>query len=192
MPARQREPAPTLFQAALADRWEALPPAVQRLHSVRDTESFAGRARVVRGQSPIARLAAWLFGFPKAGDDVPLRLTITCLPHGEVWDRSFDGRRLRSRLLPSPRRYCYRERFGAFTFEQALPVKDGVMRLRVRRGWLLGVPLPSLLLPRSCASECAVGGRFQFDIGLHLPVTGALIVRYQGSLAPVAPPSAAE
>jgi hypothetical protein len=192
LPAQQREPAPTLFQAALADRWDALPPAVQRLHSVRGTESFTGRARVVRGRSPIARLAAWLLGFPRAGDDVPLRLTLTCLPHGEAWERSFDGRRLRSRLLPSPRRYCYRERFGAFTFEQALPVKDGVMRLRVRRGWLLGVPLPSLLLPRSCASECAVDGRFQFDIGIHLPVSGALVVRYQGSLAPEAPPIAAE
>lgn len=176
--------APTLFQAVLGNRWHQLPACVRRLHSVRDVESFSGRARVTRGSGLIAALAGRLFGFPKAGDGVPLTLTTTRTPAGEVWERNFAGRRLRSILMPSPRPFHYRERFGPFTYEQELPVEDGVLHLPVRRGWFLGLPLPSLLLPRSCSSEFAENGTFHFDIGIYAPLTGGLIIRYQGHLRP--------
>jgi hypothetical protein len=86
--------------------------------------------------------------------------------------------------MPSPRPFHYRERFGPFTYEQELPVEDGVLHLPVRRGWFLGIPLPSRLLPRSCSKEFAENGTFHFDIGVYAPLTGGLIVRYQGHLRP--------
>jgi hypothetical protein len=61
---RTEEARPTLFQVALADRWNDLPPAVRRLHSVQDMESFSGRAWVERGTGAIARLAAGFSTFP--------------------------------------------------------------------------------------------------------------------------------
>ena len=177
-------PAPSLFQAALAERWEDLPPAVQALHDVQDIESFSGTAKVTRGTSPVARLAARFFGFPQATEAIALTVTKTRRGSGEIWERNFGGRAFRSYLTPAPGPYRYRERFWLFNYEQDLPVEDGCMRLPVRRGWLLGVPLPRLLLPTSESREFAVDGVFHFDVALSAPLGGGLIVRYQGSLQP--------
>lgn len=176
-------PHPPLFQRALGSAWEDLPIEVQRLHSIQDVESFSGTAQVTRGTSLLARLAALVFRFPKPGSDVPLTITKTRTGDGETWERNFAGRRFRSYLTPAKPGH-YRERFGPFNYEQELPVKDGSMKLPVRRGWFLGIPLPGFLLPGSDSREFAENGRFHFDVGLSAPFTGALIVRYRGTVSP--------
>jgi hypothetical protein len=178
------KPAPTLFQQALGERWDELPPSVRRLHSGQKVEGFTGRAHVTRGRGLAARLAGWLLGLPEPGLDVPLTVTMTRTLQGEVWERSFAGWPLRSVLMPSPRPYHLRERLGLITYEIELPVADGVLHFPVRRGWLLGLPLPSWLLPQSCTREFTVDGVFHFDVGLYAPWTGSLIVRYRGRLRP--------
>lgn len=177
-------PNPTLFQSALADRWEHLPREVQILHSVQDVESFSGTARVTRGTKLIARLAAWFFGFPHATDEIPLTITKTRTQTGETWERNFGGRVFRSYLTPAPDLYRYRERFWLFNYEQDLPVQDGCMRLPVRRGWFLGIPLPRFLLPGSDSREYSENGVFHFDVSLIAPLGGGLIVRYRGQVKP--------
>jgi hypothetical protein len=154
------------------------------VHSGHGAESFSGRAEVTRGRGVVARLAAWLVGLPRPGKDVPVTVVMTRTPEGEAWERSFAGRRLRSVLTPSPRPAHVRERLGPATYELELPVEGGALRFPVRRGWLLGIPLPGFLLPRSCTREFAVDGAFHFDVGLYAPLTGALIVRYRGWLRP--------
>jgi len=176
--------APTLFQTALGLRWHGLPAAVQRLHSVQDLESFSGRAGITRGRGLIARLTAWCFGFPSAGRNVRVTVTITRNGAGEIWERDFGGRRFRSHLAPSQRAFHCHERFGPLTCELELPVADGSLRLPVRRGWLMGIPLPAFLLPRSESREFAIDGGFHFDVGLYAPLTGELVVRYRGRLSP--------
>jgi hypothetical protein len=182
--ASDRGSRPTLFQSALGDRWHELPPCVQRLHAFETATSFSGRAHIARGRGIVAAVAAWLIGLPKAGVDVPLIVTMTRTPAGEAWDRNFAGRHLRSFLMPSSRPGHVRERFGLATYELELPVKEAALHFSVRRGWLLGIPIPSLLLPKSCTREFAVDGVFHFDVGLYAPVTGGLIVRYRGRLRP--------
>jgi len=176
--------APTLLQTALGEAWQQLPPAIRRLHSVREVESFRGRACIRRGRGLLARLAGWFFQFPPAGDDVELSITMTRTASGEIWQRNFAGRSFRSLLTSSLRASHYRERFGPFRFEQELPVAGGALHFVVRRGWFLGIPLPSMLLPRSCSREFEVDGTFHFDVGIYAPLTGELIVRYRGELAP--------
>ena len=178
------EQSPTLFQTALRERWHHLPASLRRLHSVQDQESFHGRATVTRGRGAIAGLAAWIFGFPPAADDVPLALTITCTDRGEIWQRSFGGWRLSSTLSASSRPYHYNERVWLLTCEQELPVRNGSLSLPARRGWLLGLPLPAFLLPKSQSREYDEGGVFHFDIGLYAPLNLGLIVRYQGYVEP--------
>ena len=174
---------PTLFQSALREKWHDLPPTVQRMHSVQDIETFSGRANVERGTSILARIAAWFFGFPPAGTDIPLTITKTRTGTGETWQRDFDGNVFRSYLTPS-RPYHYKERFWAFNFEQELPVKDDVLHLPVKSGRFLGIPLPRFLLPGSNSREFEVDGKFHFDVGLSAPFGGGLIVRYHGSVSP--------
>lgn len=177
-------PHPTLFKSALAERWELLPREVQILHSVQDVESFSGTAQVIRGTTWIARLAGWFFGFPHTADEIPLTITKTRTQTGETWERNFGGRVFRSYLTPAPDLYRYRERFWLFNYEQDLPVLDGCMRLPVRRGWFLGIPLPRFLLPASDSREYSVDGVFHFDVSLIAPLGGGLIVRYRGKVTP--------
>ena len=181
---RSEEPAPSFFEQILGERWRQLPASVRRLHSVQDVESFSGRATVTRGSGFTARLAAWFFGFPKAGKDVPLTITKYRTRTGEIWERNFAGRIFCSYLTPSRRAFHYRERFFAFTYEQELLVYEQSLHLPVRRGWFLGIPLPSPLLPGSESREYDVKGHFHFDVGLYAPLGGGLIVRYQGYVTP--------
>lgn len=174
----------TLFQKALADRWSLLPHEVQALHSVQDVGSFSGKADITRGTSLIARFAAWFFGFPRAGRDVPVTITKIRTDKGEIWERNFNGSTFRSFCSQAHKPYHYRERFWLFTYEQELPVQNSTMHLPVRRGWLLGLPIPRPLLPGSESREYAEAGTFRFDVVLNAPLWGGLIVRYTGHLTP--------
>ena len=55
--------------------------------------------------------------------------------------------------------------------------------IAIRRGWLAGIPLPAFLLPKAQIREYDEGGAFHFDVALHAPLTGGLIVRYLGVLS---------
>lgn len=65
-----------------------------------------------------------------------------------------------------------------------LLVEDESMRLPVRRGWFLGLPLPRFLLPKSDSREYVENGSFSFDVALSAPFGGGLLVRYRGHLRP--------
>jgi hypothetical protein len=132
----------------------------------------------------MAWLAAWLLGLPPAGQAVALAVVMTRAPRREQWERDFAGRHFRSVLTPSPRPGHVRERFGLANYELELPVLDAALHFNVRRGWLLGIPMPSALLPKSCSREYAVDDVFHFDVGLYAPLSGSLIVRYRGWLRP--------
>ena len=71
-----------------------------------------------------------------------------------------------------------------------MPVADGSLRLPVRRGRVLGLPIPRALLPTSNSREFARDGRFRFDVALGAPLGAGLIVGYRGSLTPDADPPA--
>jgi len=181
---RVEPPRPSLFQAALAERWHQLPAEVQAMHGACVVERFSGTAQITRGSTLLARFAAWLFGFPPAAENVALIVTKTRSQTGEIWERNFGGRILRSYLTKAPSAYRYRERLGPFTYELDLSVQDGCMRLPVRRGWCLGMPIPRFLLPTSASREYAQDGVFHFDVALSAPLGCGLIVRYRGQLQP--------
>lgn len=181
--AQDETPQPALIQAALAEQWQQLPPAVQAIHDVQDIEQFSGTAQVTRGGSLIARLAGGLSGFPPAAERVALTVSKTRSEAGEVWQRNFAGRVMRSQVTPAAGGRI-RERFGPFTYELDLLVEDGCLRFQVRRGWLLGVPLPRFMLAASDSREYVEDGILHFDVTLGAPLGGGLMVRYRGQLRP--------
>lgn len=79
---------PTLFQTALEERFEDLPHSFKRLHAVQDLEVFTGEARVTRERGILERAAAFFFNFPRAGENVPVTITKTRTPSGEIWERT--------------------------------------------------------------------------------------------------------
>ncbi|MGY2052072.1 DUF4166 domain-containing protein [Methylobacterium sp. JK268] len=176
-----REAAPPLFARALGAAFAALPAAVREVHA--GAAVLAGRARVTRGGHPLARLAAALAGFPPAGEDVPVRVTIAPTRDGEIWTRFFAGKTFHSRLSDADPG-AVEERFGPLTFRLRLAADGAGLRLVVE-GWRLGpLPLPRALAPRSEAGESVdPEGRFRFDVPVRLPLAG-LVVHYRGWLVP--------
>jgi NAD(P)-dependent dehydrogenase (short-subunit alcohol dehydrogenase family) len=179
----EREVRP-LFRSVLGAGWGRLPGAIRRLHTVWDRESWSGEATVERGRGLLARLCQALFRFPRAGENVPVAVTLTRTPEGELWDRDFGGRVFRSHLRAGPRAGILEERFGPFRFDLALRVDDEGLHFPVIRGRVLGIPLPKRCLPTSETREAELGGQFSFDVQLGAPFGLGLIVRYRGTLRP--------
>jgi hypothetical protein len=71
------------------------------------------------------------------------------------------------------------------TFAMALVPEGARLNLVLRRWSFCGLPLPLWLCPRSDSYEVSEDGHFRFHVDISHPLTG-LIVRYRGSLAPVA------
>ena len=184
--ARSEEPAPPLFERVLGhERWAALPKELRSLHAVLDERRWTGRAAVTRGRSPLAALICAAAGFPRSGVDVPVVVTMRRRGRAEVWERDFGGRRFRSTLtaagpLGSGRLH---ERFGPVRVEIALRSDGAGLHYPVHRGTVLGVPLPSRLLPRSDSLESADTPGARFDVAVSLPGLG-LVIRYEGQLQP--------
>ena len=178
---RVSEPFSPLFPHVLGPAFDTLPKAVAATHLGVDISRWQGRARVQRGTSLWRRMLGRVFGFPPAGQDIPVRVTKTVTRAGETWERRFGARRFRSRLSATPKGMT--ERFGPFTFLLGLKVQDGRLHYPVLSGRLGPLPLPRWLLPVSVAQEFADADGFHFDVKLLTPLTGDLLVHYQGALA---------
>jgi NAD(P)-dependent dehydrogenase (short-subunit alcohol dehydrogenase family) len=169
-----------LFPGFLGADFEDLPQPVQQAHLVYGPRRWAGRARVTRGQSLWARVLAALFGFPGATDDTPVTVQMTPTYQGETWERQFGEKRFRSHLCLHHGQMT--EQFGPVTFTLDLHVADGQLHFPVTAGRFGPLPLPVFLLPQSVAREYEMDGRFHFDVMLKAPLTGGLMVHYQGWL----------
>jgi hypothetical protein len=191
---RERAPALgfPLYRRMLGEAWHWLAPQIQQLHAVESESSFVGRCTVDRGRNPLSWLVATLYGFPKAGADQHIEVTLKAEGDGERWIRVIGGRRFSSVQRPGrgSSEWLVSERFGPASVDLALVV-DGANLRYIIRGWrLFGVPMPLWLGPRSSAVETVEQGRFRFDVELTHPLTG-LIVRYCGVLSSPRTPSPA-
>lgn len=170
-----------LFADVIGADMARLAPAVRASHQTFGPRRWTGSARITRGAGVWPRLLAVLFGFPKAIDDTPVTVIKTPQGTGETWERRFGTQVFRSQL--SRGRRGMQEAFGPFSFDLGLNVQDGALHFPVTGGRLFGVALPRACLPISEARETDVDGAFHFDVALRAPITGQLIVHYQGRLA---------
>lgn len=176
-----------LYARILGSAWDEVPAEIRAMHDVRSTASAEGRASVERGRSPLARLAAWVMGFPDAAADTPVSVKFEVVDGVETWTRTFGNQTFSSQQFAGRGRSdrLVSERFGPLEFAFALVAADGKLELVLRRWSAFGVPLPLWLAPRSKSYEASEGGRFRFHVEISHPVVG-LIVRYKGWLVPAA------
>ena len=181
---RMADTAP-LYKRLLGDAWWALPEPVRALHDFGGDLVAEGRAQVECGTGVAAQLVATLFGFPKAGDDLPVTVTFQLRGGREIWRREFAGRVMQSTQEEGTGRFerllC--ERFGPFAFGLALVVEDETLRLVVRRWTAFGIPMPRAWAPGGAAYEHGADSRFNFHVEIALPLIGT-VVRYRGWLVP--------
>lgn len=173
---------PTLFQKLLGASFYALPPSVRALHGVRGQARYAGRATIVRGRNPLARLCAAIARLPKAGEDVATTVTFEAGPSAETWRRDFAGHAMHSRLHRDGTLLA--ERLGPLRLRFALHVHDGAIWWRTAGVRLFGLlPLPAGWFDAVYCREAERDGRYTFEVEAALPLLGPL-VRYEGWLEP--------
>jgi hypothetical protein len=176
---------PTLYRRILGSALDDLPEAIRDLHALDERMTARGRAEIDRGRRLLARLAAAVIGFPKAGRDIPVEVRFDPRDGRETWRRTFAGRSFSSIQEEGTGRsgHLLVERFGPLRFAMALVVDGRTLRLVLRRWTIFGIPLPLWLAPRNNAFEAEEDGRFRFHVEIGHPLTG-LIVRYRGWLKP--------
>lgn len=174
-----------IFPRVLGPGFHDLPAEIRATHDTADCSRWQGMAQVDRGRDLWPQLLAVLFGMPPAARDVAVTVTKLVTPEGETWVRQFGRRQFRSHLAATP--LGMTERFGPITFLLGLRVADRALQYPVKAARTGPLALPKRLLPRVEAREFVQDGRFRFDVALFAPVSGGLIVRYQGWLHPAAP-----
>jgi hypothetical protein len=173
-----------LYQRVLDEAWDRLPPQLRAMHQCTSQMTASGTAQIERGNGILARVAAAVVGFPKAGREVPVQVRFECKDGAETWRRTFAGKSFSSVQSAGRGRAdkLLDERFGPVTFGLGLVLQDDKLYLVVRRWNFLGIPLPAALAPNGVSFESVQDGRFCFDVEIRHPWTG-LIVRYRGCLA---------
>ncbi len=172
-----------LYMHILGNVWESLPAPIRDMHDFKQAASAQGSAVIERGKNPVARLVAYLIGFPAAGQDVPVTVRFTAQDGVEKWTRIFNGREFFSLQYEGKGRdqRLLMEQFGPMTFSMAL-VWDGEALRLVLRGWkMFGIPIPMVLCPRSDSYETVRDGKFNFNVEISHPLIGR-IVHYNGWL----------
>lgn len=171
-----------LYRRVLGEAFVQLPDPVRALHDVTHASLWVGRADVERGRTVAARLIAWATRLPPSGRDVALSVTFTPDAHGgETWRRAFGSRTFRSHQRAGNGGIL--ERIGPTTILLAPRVAADGLRLEAKRLWVLGVPMPGILVPQVATREHDDGGRYRFEVAAHVRGLG-LLVRYTGWLEP--------
>ena len=168
-----------MYARAMGPQFRALPWAVRRVHADRDWRVLIGRVSVRRGKNRLARLAAWLYGFPPELRDAPCRVEFLTTPEGERWWRRFGGHPMDS-VLSVENGKLY-ERFGLLKVELACGKRGGTLVIESGRARWCFVPLPRWLSPDVIASEKERDGAFRFRVSIRIPAFG-LIAAYHGTL----------
>ena len=174
-----------LYRRLLGTAFDRLPPPIRDMHAVGGTRVATGTTHVERGRNPVSKLIGWLFRFPPAGHDMPLRVRFTPDGGGETWQRIFGERAFSSRQTAGTGRddKLLVETFGPFAFALALACTEDRLSLVVRHWRFLGLPLPLALAPFGDAFESVRDDKFHFNVEIRMPIVG-LILRYRGSLMP--------
>ena len=168
-----------MYARAMGSQFRALPWAVRRVHADRDWRVLIGRVSVRRGRNWIARVIAWLYGFPPALHDVPCRVEFVTTSAGEKWWRRFGGHPMDSVLTVEDGRLY--ERFGLLKVELACGKRGGTLVIASGPARWCSLPLPRWLSPDVVASEKERDGAFKFRVSIRIPAFG-LIAAYHGTL----------
>lgn len=185
---------PPLYAHVLGETWHALPQPLRQMHDVDGEGRAEGLADIDRGHGLIARLIAAVVGFPRAGQGIPVQVHFTADANGELWQRTFAGKRFASyQFAPpasvgnadeAPSESIVFERFGPITIALHLVLQRDRLNVVPMRWSLLGLPLPRTLMPIGETYEWVdTQNRFNFHVEIAHPWLG-LVVRYRGFLVP--------
>ncbi len=173
----------SLYQKTLGNGWNLLPRELQEIHGRDGDLNADGDASVERGKGLLPAMVATVFGFPKPAESIPVKVSIKSRGYIEHWQRTFGKKSFGSTQTLGSTTGLISERFGPFSFDLALVIRDEKLMFIVRDWYLLGMRMPRTLAPGGNSFEFSEAGRFHFHVEVSHPLIG-LIVRYRGWLTP--------
>ena len=168
-----------LYKRYLQERYNILPPAVQRLHDYHDEITYSGECDVIRGDNPFCRFVATILSLPPNGQNHPLKVHFKREGGAEHWTRYFGDQRFYSKQWDQDGILFEKINITTLAFE--IDVSDQALNLVLKQVYVLGLPVGWLFKPRVIACECERDGNFIVNVEVHLPVFG-LLVKYDGWL----------
>ena len=134
-PLRTDDRAP-LYRRVLGEAWDSLPAPLQTMHDVQSERTADGVAVVERGSGLLARLVAFVIGFPPAGTDIPITVSFRTRQGREYWQRNFAGHAFSSVQEQGRGRFerLLWERFGPLNFVMALVCESERLRFVITAG----------------------------------------------------------
>jgi Domain of unknown function (DUF4166) len=173
-----------LYPRLVGAQWAHLGEPVQRLHAGTSELRGAGKFTIRHGERAWSRLLARLLRFPRAGNDVPVKLVVTPTGGGERWHRTFGPSSLISEQNADSRGLMV-ERMGPTDVSYHLEVAGGALYYRQAGTALrlgpIRLPLPRWLAPHIVARESAMADEksTQVSVKVTLPLIG-LLISYKG------------
>jgi len=173
----------SLYERVLGPSYNELAHVLHQFHAVGSHGQAHGKLAIEHGTGKAARMVARLLGMPDESPHTEVTLHITADDQCETWDRTFGEKKLRTRAWS--RDGLLIEAMGPSTLGFRLLVENGGLRFVHERTWVFGIPLPKWIAPRAEVHVKPAGERWKLDMRLSQPQLG-LIVRYHGTMAPVA------
>ncbi len=177
---------PDVFERALGDvAWKALPVITRSIHQSQPGVVLNGEASIMGAETALGRLIAKLFGFPPAGEQVPVTVTIESDGSREQWRRQFGNKNMASAMtVAEGYSQSVEERFGPFAFRLKLETGPYGLNMAMAGIRLGPIPLPRFMMPDISATERVdEQGRHQFNVRIAKWPLG-LLVHYRGWLKP--------
>jgi hypothetical protein len=175
-----------LYRRLLGAAWEALDPAVQRVHVGQTSLRAEGVFQVRRAPGWLAGLLLDVAGVPPAAEAIPVRLAVQRRGPVERWHRVFGSRPLVTlqRAAPDGRLI---ERIGSLELRFRLLVEDGALLFRQERlavclgSWRLRVPGWLALRVDGREGPADANDRTSVVVEVRGP-TGGLLFGYRGTV----------
>ena len=172
-----------LYVRVIGDSWTQLAEPIRRAHASHSIVRASGRLRVEHGRHFLARMLARILRLPRPTAAAETELMVTAGPDGEHWQRTFDGRRWRTRQYES-NAFELAERFGVLEFRFRLDASGGNLLYVQREAAVLfgsiRLRMPDRWAPRVEAREDPAGPmRIRVAVRVVLPGVGQLIA-YDG------------
>jgi hypothetical protein len=172
---------PSLYRRVLGASFDQLPAVLQHFHDDPEGGRARGTVRVERGRGLFRNVAASVLGMPRAGEDVPVSLSVAVRGDCEEWVRHFGKQRVRSIQWASGTLLF--ERRGPVSFSSALVVRGSRLIYEFREAWFAGVPLSASFSPYVDGYVDAGEKGWRLVVHIFAPFLGE-IVRYEGWVEP--------
>ena len=172
-----------LYVRVIGDAWTQIAEPIRRVHASHSISRASGRLRVEDGRHFLARMLARMLRLPRPTAEAETELMVTVGPECEHWQRTFNGRHLKTRQYESNTSELA-EQFGVLEFRFRLDASGGNLLYVQREAAVLFGPvrlrIPAAWAPRVEAREDPAGPtRIKVAVRVVLPGIGQLIA-YDG------------